>query len=127
MRILIVEDSPDAAEGLALVLSAGGHDVRLAGDGPAALETAAAFRPDAVLLDVGLPGMDGYEVARHLRRHEATAGALLVALTGYGAESDRGEALAAGCDDHLVKPADPAEVRRVLEARGRPAADTAVR
>jgi PAS domain S-box-containing protein len=119
LRVLVVEDSTDAAESLAVVLRAGGHEVRVAADGPAALEAAACYRPDAVLLDVGLPGMDGHEVARRLRRHEATAGALLVALTGYGAESDRRDALAAGCDHHLAKPADPGELRRLLESAAR--------
>jgi CheY-like chemotaxis protein len=115
--VLVVEDRADAAESLALLLRLRGHEARVARDGPSALKEAASFRPDAVLLDIGLPGMDGYEVARRLRRQEGGGRALLVALTGYGAEDDRRRCLEAGCDRHLVKPAEPAEVIGLLEAR----------
>jgi PAS domain S-box-containing protein len=117
LRVLIVEDRADAAESLALLLQLHGHEARVARDGPSALKEAASFGPDAVLLDIGLPGMDGYEVARRLRRQEGGGRALLVALTGYGAEDDRRRCLEAGCDGHLVKPAEPAEVIGLLEAR----------
>ncbi len=112
--VLVVDDNADAAESLALVLRAAGYEVRTAHDGPAALEAAAAARPDAVLLDLGLPRMDGYEVARRLRRQAGAAPPLLVAVTGYGQEENRRRAEQAGFDGYLVKPADPGEVQRLL-------------
>jgi signal transduction histidine kinase len=105
-RVLIVEDNADAADSLALLLRALGHEVRVVGDGPAALEAASSFRPDVALLDIGLPEMDGYEVARRLRRDPALGDAVLVALSGYGQEEDRRRSHAAGFDVHLVKPVD---------------------
>jgi signal transduction histidine kinase/ActR/RegA family two-component response regulator len=105
-RVLVVDDNRDAAESLALLLGVAGHEARVSHDGPSALAAAAEFRPDAVLLDIGLPGMDGYEVARRLRAETDTGRALLVALTGYGQEEDQRRALAAGFDHHLIKPAD---------------------
>jgi CheY-like chemotaxis protein len=104
------------------VLAAWGHEVRVASDGPSALELAASFRPEAVLLDIGLPGMDGYEVARRLRRQESIDGALLVALTGYGRPEDRNRAAEAGFNQHLVKPADPEVLAQMLGAWPRTAA-----
>jgi CheY-like chemotaxis protein len=106
-RILVVDDNVDAAESLAVLLRIQGHDVRTAIDGPAALHVAEAFRPEVVLLDIGLPKMDDYEVARRLREQAGMGNTLLVALTGYGQE-DRRRAEEAGFDAHLVKPADPA-------------------
>ncbi len=106
-RVLVVDDNADAALMLTLLLRARGHDVRAAHSGPAALEEAVAFRPEAVVLDIGLPGMDGYEVARRLRRLPEVRGALLVALTGYAQEEDRRRARAAGFDQYLVKPVEP--------------------
>ena len=105
-RILVVDDNADSAEALALALGATGHDVRLAADGSSALEGAAEFQPEVVLLDIGLPGMDGYEVARRLRA-DGGAQMVLVALTGYGQEEDRQRARDAGFDHHLVKPIPP--------------------
>ncbi len=105
-RILVVDDNRDAAESLALLLEVGGHQVRVCHDGPSALGTAAEFCPEAVLLDIGLPGMNGYEVARRLRALPGANGLLLVALTGYGQQEDQRLALEAGFDHHLVKPAD---------------------
>jgi CheY-like chemotaxis protein len=105
LRVLVVDDCPDTTAALAILLRCWSHDVRVAHDGPAALETAAGFRPDVVLLDVGLPGMDGYEVARRLRGEVGLARALLVAVTGYGQEADR-LSREAGCDRHLLKPVD---------------------
>lgn len=105
-RVLIVEDSPDIAETLALLIEAAGHDVSVAQDGPSALLAAETFDPDIVLLDIGLPGMDGYEVARRLRRLPATRQAVLAALTGYGQARDRERTEAAGFDAHFVKPVD---------------------
>jgi CheY-like chemotaxis protein len=108
----------DATESLAMLLRVGGHDVRTAHDGPTALQVAEAFRPEAVLLDIGLPRMDGFEVARRLREAEGTRKALLVALTGYGQEEDRRRSQDAGFDSHLVKPADPTALQDLLATLG---------
>jgi signal transduction histidine kinase/DNA-binding response OmpR family regulator len=107
-RVLIVDDNTDGAESLAMVLRLAGHDVRISGDGPAGLEMARIFHPEVVLLDIGLPGMDGYEVARRLQDEGISPRPLLVALTGYGQEDDLRRSRDAGFDHHLVKPADPA-------------------
>jgi PAS domain S-box-containing protein len=114
-RILVVDDNADAAEALALVLGARGHEVRLVTDGPSAIETAAEFRPEVVLLDIGLPGMDGYVVARRLRAESEPAGITLVALTGYGQDEDRQRARDAGFDYHLVKPIAPDAILALLD------------
>ena len=106
MRVLVVDDNLDAAEMLAEWLSAIGHGVRVAADGPTALEIAAEFKPDVALLDIGLPVMDGYEVARRLREQPGCAKMRLIALTGYGQESDHDRSRRAGFEDHLVKPVD---------------------
>ena len=106
-RILVVDDSVDAAESLMSLLRVWGHDVQMVHDGPAALEVAAAFVPSIVFLDIGMPGMDGYEVARRLRRVPALERVLLVALTGFGSEQDRRRAHEAGFDRHVTKPVDP--------------------
>jgi PAS domain S-box-containing protein len=103
-RILIVDDNSDAAELLADALSAMGHETRVAFDGPSGLDAAAGFEPDIAFLDIGLPAMDGYEVARKLRTEYEFPHLRLVALTGYGQESDRARSAAAGFDSHLVKP-----------------------
>jgi two-component system CheB/CheR fusion protein len=113
-RVLVVDDSEDAAESLATVLRIGGHEVCTAYDGPAALRTAEAFRPEVVLLDIGLPGMDGFEVGRRLREQTGMRRALLVAVTGYGQEEDRRRAEQVGFDAHLVKPADLSALERLL-------------
>ena len=113
-RILIVEDNADTAESLALFLQLMGQEVCTAPDGPTALATARQFCPEIVLLDIGLPRMDGYEVARRLRQEASTAETILVALTGYGQQEDRRRALDAGFDHHLTKPADPAAVQALL-------------
>ena len=91
-----------------------GHEVRVAHDGPAALEAAAAAPPEVVLLDIGLPGMDGYEVAERLRARPESGGPVLVALTGYGQEEDRRRSREAGFDHHLVKPVDLDDLRSLL-------------
>ena len=113
-RVLVVEDNPDAAESLRLLLELSGYDVAVAGTGPDGVQIGREWRPEAVLCDIGLPGLDGYGVARSLRADPNTAHALLVAVTGYGQEEDRRKAREAGFDHHLVKPADPAEIRRLL-------------
>jgi CheY-like chemotaxis protein len=118
-RVLVVDDSADTAESLALLLTVQGHEVRTAHDGPAALQAAEAFRPEVIFLDIGLPRMDGYEVARRLRGQMGLRDATLVAVTGYGQEEDRRRAEEAGFDAHLVKPADPGALERLLAAAGR--------
>jgi signal transduction histidine kinase/ActR/RegA family two-component response regulator len=115
-RVLIVEDNPDVRLALRTLLEQAGHTVHEASDGTAGVEAAARLQPDVVLVDIGMPGIDGYEVARRLR--ERFAHLRLVALTGYGQSEDRRRARAAGFDEHLVKPADPAALQRALgEAR----------
>jgi PAS domain S-box-containing protein len=106
-RILVVDDNVDYAEALSLALGATGHEVRLAADGLSALQAADEFQPDVVLLDIGLPGIDGYEVGRRLRAARGPKGVVLVALTGHGREEDRRQARDAGFDHHLVKPVTP--------------------
>jgi CheY-like chemotaxis protein len=114
LDVLVVEDSAASAEALALLLRRDGHEVRVAPDGPAALAAAQARPPDVVLLDIGLPGMDGYEVARRLQGRPGEKAALLVAVTGRGRDEDRRRSAEAGIDLHLVKPADPGELVRLL-------------
>jgi signal transduction histidine kinase len=116
-RVLVVDDNGDAAESLALLLRLAGHEARVAHDGPGALKEAEAFPPDAVLLDIGLPGMDGYEVARRLRRLEGARSATLVAVTGYGQDDDLRRSKEAGFDHHLIKPVDPSTLYDLLRAR----------
>ncbi len=113
-RVLVVEDNPDGLDMLVSLLQTLGHRVSWAADGPQALRQAAAFRPQLVLLDLGLPGMDGYEVARRLRADPELAGTAIVALTGWGAESDRRRTAEAGFDAHLTKPVEPDALRAVL-------------
>jgi len=121
LRVLVADDNVDAAHTLAALLDLAGHETRVAHDGVAALALAAQFDPQLVFLDIGMPRMDGYETARRLRASAQLGGALLVALTGWGAEEDRARSRAAGFDRHLLKPAPPAEVEAVLaEAMARP-------
>jgi PAS domain S-box-containing protein len=105
-RVLVVDDNQDTALSLGLLLQLQGHEVFAAHDGPGALQAAQDYRPDAVLLDIGLPGMDGYEVARRIRLLPELERVLLVAMTGYGQEEDKRRSQAAGFNAHLVKPAD---------------------
>jgi PAS domain S-box-containing protein len=116
-RILVVEDNRDAADTLRMFLEARGHEVRVAYTGPEGVREATAWLPDVVLLDIGLPGLDGYALARRLRGEPGLEKALLAALTGYGGEDDRRRSREAGFDHHLVKPADPADLLRVLAGR----------
>src|SRR5437763_1680370 len=102
LRVLVVDDVEDNRESLGLLVRSWGHEVRLAHDGPSAVEAFQSFRPHAVLLDIGLPGMDGWQVAQQIRREDGGA-ALLVAVTGYGHERDRTRSRQAGIDIHLVK------------------------
>jgi PAS domain S-box-containing protein len=114
LRILVVDDNEDSAQSLSLLLLQGAHTVRIAHSGPAALEVALAFRPEVLLLDLGLPQMDGYEVARRLREQAELGGMVVVAVTGYAQQSDRQRSRQAGFDFHLVKPVDLGELQRIL-------------
>ena len=113
-RVLIVEDEQDAANMLTLLLTSHSHEVRVAGDGPAAIAAAAQFHPEVMLIDIGLPGMSGYELAKRIRSDPALAHVLLVAVTGYGGPQDRIRAISSGFDDYLFKPVDPAVLAEVL-------------
>jgi CheY-like chemotaxis protein len=120
-RILLIDDDPDVAESLGLFLEILGHEVELASDGAAALDAARANVPDMMFVDIGLPEMDGYEVARRVRQDAAVKHVHLVALTGWSREQDKERALAAGFDCHLVKPVTPDAIRRVVARCGQPA------
>ena len=113
-RILVVDDFHDSADSLAALLRLLGHEVRVAYDGPAALTVAEGFRPEAALLDIGMPGMDGIELAQRLRRERPAKDLLLIALTGYGRDEDKVRSLEAGFDSHLVKPVDLAALNALL-------------
>ena len=113
-RVLLVEDNVDAADSLTILLELLGHDVRVAYDGLAALDAVRAGVPDVVLLDIGLPGLDGYEVARRIRELAGAERVVLIALTGYGRDEDRARTQAAGFDLHLVKPVDPDALEGVV-------------
>lgn len=119
MRILVVEDNRDSADTLAELLELWGHDVCVARSGPGGIDAALANPPEVILLDIGLPGMDGFEVARRVRQEPALEGTLLVALTGYGQDEDRHRSLAAGFDEHVVKPVDPHVLRAVIAGAAR--------
>ncbi len=116
-RILVIEDHRDAAESLRTLLEILGHEVRLAFSGREGVDAALDWKPEVVLSDIGLPEMDGYEVARRLRLEPRFSEVLMVALTGYNGEDDRRRSKDAGFDYHLVKPADVDEILRVLTAR----------
>ena len=114
-RVLVVDDNTDAADSIAILLGEAGHDVRVTYSAKSVLQTAVEFRPDVVLLDIGLPEMDGYEVARRLRQQVELGHTKLIALTGYGQESDRQRSNEAGFDYHLVKPVDLETLQQLLE------------
>lgn len=116
LRILVIDDNVDAAVGVAEVLRLWGYDVRLAYDGPDALRQAASWTPHIILLDIGLPKMDGYEVARELRRHRDQSRTLIIAITGYGRAEDLLLSEQAGIDIHLTKPVDLIRLRRLIAA-----------
>jgi len=115
-RVLVVEDHVDTADSTRMLLELLGHEVAVATTGPDGVRLAREWRPRAVLCDIRLPGLDGFEVARQLRADADTAGVFLVAITGYGREADRERSRTAGFDLHLVKPADPAELQHLLAA-----------
>jgi len=130
LRILVVEDFADTYKALRLLLKRWGHEVVVAADGPAALSAAAAFCPDVVLLDIGLPGMDGYEVAARLRALSCLGHPLVVATTGFGQPEDVERCLRAGCDVHLLKPFDPLVLKQLLDlhaCEGGPRGETDIR
>jgi CheY-like chemotaxis protein len=110
--VLVVDDNVDAAETIAMLLRASGYEAHCIYDGPSVLEAAKEYRPDVVVLDIGLPGMSGYEVARALRAEPEFRRTPLVAVTGYGQDEDRRRSQEAGFDYHLTKPVDP----KALEA-----------
>ncbi|MFL9946249.1 chemotaxis protein CheB [Paraburkholderia agricolaris] len=116
-RVLIIDDNADAAEALAMLLVIEGHQVETRLDGTSGIAASAVFRPDVVLLDIGLPDMDGYEVARTLRRSEISRSAILVAVTGFGLPADRIRSAEAGFDHHLTKPVDPQTLIRLFAAQ----------
>ena len=118
-RVLVVDDNLDAAESTAAFLRLEGHEVKTAADGKEALASVRAFAPHVVVLDIGLPGLDGYAVARRLREQGDTSHALLIAMTGYGQKDDRQKATEAGFDYFFIKPTDPGQLQQAIE-RGRP-------
>jgi CheY-like chemotaxis protein len=119
-RILVVDDNVDTATTLAMLLRLTGNDVQTAYDGPSSLKVAAAYRPDVVLLDIGLPGMDGYAVAQQLRAHPGLNGTVLVALTGYASEGDRQRSQDTGFHAHVAKPVDFHVLQELLASLGSP-------
>ncbi len=114
LRVLVVDDNQDSMESLAMLLGFWGHDVLTAGDGTEAVEIARQQRPDVVILDIGLPGIDGYEVARRMLAQDETRRPALVAMTGYGQAEDRQRAREAGFALHLIKPVEPDALQRAL-------------
>jgi CheY-like chemotaxis protein len=116
LRILVVDDNQDAADSMVILLRTWGYEVIKARDGAEALALVSRHRPQVVLLDIGLPGMNGYEVAQQIRAREQTRDIVLVALTGYGQAEDRRQSEAAGFSLHLVKPVQPEALRHALAA-----------
>jgi CheY-like chemotaxis protein len=115
IRVLVVDDNQDALDSMAMLMRFEGHTVAVASDGMSALAEAAQFHPQVVLLDIGMPGMDGYDVARELRaRHSEPM--VIIALTGYGQPEDRERSKAAGFTDHVTKPVDPAALNAIMKA-----------
>jgi PAS domain S-box-containing protein len=117
-RVLVVDDNVDAAESIAMILQLGGDEVRCVYDGVSVLDTAREWHPDAIVLDIGLPGISGYEVARQLRQQPSFQHTLLIAVTGYGQEADRRRSDEAGINHHLTKPVDPDALQRLLQRAG---------
>jgi len=125
MKIVLADDNRDSADSMAMLLGAllgaFGHEVEVAYDGIAAVKAAETHKPDFVLLDIGMPGMDGYECAREIRGQAWSAGAVLVALTGWGQEDDKRRSQEAGFDLHLTKPVDPDALEKALQTGKRTA------
>lgn len=118
-RVLVVDDNVDSAETLGVLLRIYGHEVHVVHDGFQALDDLDAFHPDVAILDIGMPEMNGYTVARRMRERLGDATPLLIAVTGWGQEEDRRRSKAAGFDHHFVKPVDPAALAAVIAARAR--------
>src|SRR3984957_1858978 len=118
-RLMVIDDNKDAAESMSMLFELWGHEVICTYEGRAALETAAKYRPDAVFLDIGLPGMDGYEIAERLRELPESAHTVIVAITGYGQDEDRRRSREAGIDHHLVKPVSPETLHKLLDSLAR--------
>jgi CheY-like chemotaxis protein len=116
-RVLVVDDNVDAAAALGMLLESLGHDTRIANGGLQALEIAAEFRPNIVLLDIGMPGIDGYEVAKRLRALDTRNSVRIIAVTGWGQDTDREKSQEAGFDLHLVKPVDTDDLALALNER----------
>src|SRR5690606_3076433 len=114
-RVLVVDDNADSVAMLTMLLEMKGHVTAMAQSGPEAVAKAETFRPGVVVLDIGLPGMDGYEVAGRLRQRFGGQGMTLVALTGWGSDEDRQRTREAGFQHHFTKPVDPEALQRVLE------------
>jgi CheY-like chemotaxis protein len=112
--VLVVDDNVDTVATLAMLVQESGHDVRTVYDGLSVVETALDYRPNVVLLDIGLPGLNGFEIAKRIRQQPALQNVVLVAMTGYGQESDRQRSREAGFDHHLVKPGDFGQVLQIL-------------
>jgi len=125
LKVLVVDDDPGSLATLSLIIEHSGCAVRSACDGQVALGIVDVFRPEAVIMDINLPGLDGYEIARRLRQDPANRRVFLVALTGYGHEQDVERSHQAGFDHHFVKPTDPQEICQLLArlAAAREAAD----
>jgi CheY-like chemotaxis protein len=117
LRVLVVDDHENTAQVLTLLVGLWGYEAHAALDGREALAEASAFRPDVVLCDLAMPGLDGCGVAEHLRRHPAYAGTMLVAVTSYGDDDHRRQAARAGFHAHFVKPVEPRDLHRLLEAQ----------
>jgi len=113
-RVLVVDDDQDNAEGLAMLCRLSGHDVAVAYDGPTAIEKAKSFRPDVVVLDLGLPGMDGIDTCRELRRMTQAPRPVVIAVTGWALSADDDRTRAAGFDHHFVKPVEPQQFLAML-------------
>jgi CheY-like chemotaxis protein len=117
--VLVVEDNEDAREMLSILLTQDGHEVHLANDGPSGLQAVLTFRPDIGLLDLGLPGLDGYALARSIRANHESQQIYLIALTGYGQSEDRLRSEEAGFDAHIVKPIDVNQLALLLQRANR--------
>ena len=115
-RIVIADDNEDSAQSFAMLLSFSGHEVKIAHDGAEALDAVRNFRPDVAFLDIGMPGLTGYEVAQAVRAEPWGSEVTLIAVTGWGQPDDKQRAHTAGFDRHLVKPIDPDEVDRLLDS-----------
>jgi CheY-like chemotaxis protein len=116
LNILIADDNLDSVESLGMLLSACGYKVHLAHDGAEAVEVAVRIQPEVVILDIGMPRLNGYDAARCIRELAWAADALLIAITGWGQEQDKQRSIAAGFDHHLIKPVDANELERLLQA-----------